>query len=346
MVELRRWSEEFKRRLGKLTASYALSRRRMLDAAVQGSPADEHREGMAEEEGACCDHCGVGPGRPEWVQHRGDHHRPECPPFADFAWTSCRHCGVGFGTAEWVRRPGDHHLCHCPKYRDYRLIWCKYCDIGPGVKEWISHRGDHHKAGCERRAEFTWMKCRHCGVGFGTSEWIGHAGAHHHQSCPRFANYRWIWCSHCGCGPDKEEVITRHGDHHKPSCPRHCAPGDRTPSPPPPPPPPKASYAPGDETFRPQRPLPPPPPPPPPKASWPATPNLVGLLRLLELPGSTSDVQEVRRAYRRLSLRYHPDKNAGREELATRKFVEIADAYKQVVKRLSLDHRLQATVDL
>lgn len=41
--------------------------------------------------------------------------------------------------------------------------------------------------------------------------------------------------------------------------------------------------------------------------------------------------EEVKRAYRRLALKYHPDKNPGNEELTAKKFIEINEAYSVIM---------------
>ncbi|RKP13321.1 DnaJ domain-containing protein, partial [Piptocephalis cylindrospora] len=50
--------------------------------------------------------------------------------------------------------------------------------------------------------------------------------------------------------------------------------------------------------------------------------DTTGLYTALQLP-KTASPEEIKRAYRRLSLRYHPDKNPGHED----EFREVAHAY-------------------
>lgn len=45
----------------------------------------------------------------------------------------------------------------------------------------------------------------------------------------------------------------------------------------------------------------------------------------LQVPRSASD-EQIKRAYRKLALKYHPDKNPGNEE-ANKRFAEINNAY-------------------
>src|SRR3989344_1553742 len=40
-----------------------------------------------------------------------------------------------------------------------------------------------------------------------------------------------------------------------------------------------------------------------------------------------SNEQEIKKAYRKLALQFHPDKNRGNEKIAEEKFKKIAEAY-------------------
>lgn len=53
-------------------------------------------------------------------------------------------------------------------------------------------------------------------------------------------------------------------------------------------------------------------------------------LRLLEL-GDSASPQEIKRAYRRLAQRIHPDKHGG-TDLARRRFIEISNAYRTLMR--------------
>ncbi|GMP87515.1 hypothetical protein CsSME_00039854 [Camellia sinensis var. sinensis] len=46
---------------------------------------------------------------------------------------------------------------------------------------------------------------------------------------------------------------------------------------------------------------------------------------ILQVPRGASD-EQIKRAYRKLALKYHPDKNQGNEE-ANKKFAEMSNAY-------------------
>ncbi len=61
----------------------------------------------------------------------------------------------------------------------------------------------------------------------------------------------------------------------------------------------------------------------------------------------TASADEIRKAYRKLALRYHPDKNKGDKE-AEQKFREIADAYEVLrdpKRRKTYDHRGRAGLE-
>ena len=43
-----------------------------------------------------------------------------------------------------------------------------------------------------------------------------------------------------------------------------------------------------------------------------------------------ADEEEIRRVYRKLALAHHPDKNVGREEVATKEFKKINESYRRL----------------
>jgi DnaJ-domain-containing protein 1 len=53
----------------------------------------------------------------------------------------------------------------------------------------------------------------------------------------------------------------------------------------------------------------------------------------LGLTSNASPEEEVRKAYRRLSLKYHPDKNVGNEERASEEFQKVNHAYSTITGR-------------
>eukprot|EP00971_Amphidinium_carterae_P043873 863352-Amphidinium_carterae.2 len=56
--------------------------------------------------------------------------------------------------------------------------------------------------------------------------------------------------------------------------------------------------------------------------------------RVLQLPVSAG-LEDVKRAYRRLALKYHPDKNQGpQQEIAAQQFRKVADAYEALTELL------------
>lgn len=53
---------------------------------------------------------------------------------------------------------------------------------------------------------------------------------------------------------------------------------------------------------------------------------MVDYYEILEVP-KTANSDEIKKAYRRLALKWHPDKNPNNQEQATKKFKEISEAY-------------------
>mgnify|MGYP001168884711 FL=1 len=52
---------------------------------------------------------------------------------------------------------------------------------------------------------------------------------------------------------------------------------------------------------------------------------------VLGFDGKVSD-EEVKKAYKKLAVKWHPDKNKDNEEEATKKFKEISEAYQKIIK--------------
>lgn len=53
---------------------------------------------------------------------------------------------------------------------------------------------------------------------------------------------------------------------------------------------------------------------------------MVDYYKVLEVSRSAS-VSDIKKAYRRLALKWHPDKNPNSQDDATKKFKEISEAY-------------------
>lgn len=53
---------------------------------------------------------------------------------------------------------------------------------------------------------------------------------------------------------------------------------------------------------------------------------MVDYYKILEVNRSAS-VSDIKKAYRRLALKWHPDKNPDNQDEATKKFKEISEAY-------------------
>ena len=68
---------------------------------------------------------------------------------------------------------------------------------------------------------------------------------------------------------------------------------------------------------------------------------------VLGLDRHNFDPEMIRKRYRALALRWHPDRNRGNEEAATEKFREILDAFEVLSdpqKRLTYDAALDASM--
>ncbi|CAD8106887.1 unnamed protein product [Paramecium sonneborni] len=59
--------------------------------------------------------------------------------------------------------------------------------------------------------------------------------------------------------------------------------------------------------------------------------------KVLELSRSATEA-EIKKAYRKLALKWHPDKNPDNKEIATKKFKEIAEAYEVLSKPEKKSH--------
>jgi len=65
--------------------------------------------------------------------------------------------------------------------------------------------------------------------------------------------------------------------------------------------------------------------------------RLASELALLGLPQSCTDVNEVKKAYRKLALMYHPDRS--RDPSTKDKFVQIQQAYEKCVRAFDNDKK-------
>jgi curved DNA-binding protein CbpA len=50
-----------------------------------------------------------------------------------------------------------------------------------------------------------------------------------------------------------------------------------------------------------------------------------------------ADADEIKKAYRKLALKWHPDKNPDEQEIAEKKFKQIANAYEVLSDRKYYD---------
>ncbi len=62
--------------------------------------------------------------------------------------------------------------------------------------------------------------------------------------------------------------------------------------------------------------------------------ELAKCYRLLELPPN-ANVEEIKASYRRLARRYHPDVNPNNREEAHTKFIQVTEAYKYLLEKVS-----------
>lgn len=57
------------------------------------------------------------------------------------------------------------------------------------------------------------------------------------------------------------------------------------------------------------------------------------LFEILEID-ETNNKELVKKAYKNLSLKYHPDKNLNNHEVSSKKFIKITEAYKEIIKEI------------
>jgi len=59
---------------------------------------------------------------------------------------------------------------------------------------------------------------------------------------------------------------------------------------------------------------------------------MVDYYDVLKVP-KTANTDDIKRAYRKLALKWHPDKNPEKQDEATKKFKEISEAYEVLSDR-------------
>ena len=59
------------------------------------------------------------------------------------------------------------------------------------------------------------------------------------------------------------------------------------------------------------------------------------LYNILEIE-ITNDKEIIKKAYKNLALKYHPDKNIGNKELSSKNFIKITNAYNELIEKIDM----------